>query len=262
MELDTSQIDFDCTAFIWSKSALGVAAELGVDQDELIERLRGIANSNFIAYPDGSIQYEGKEALDAFESAAGNLIRKYAVQSRRLTHRRSSLMPLGGSWYSGLEPFAKHRRYALWLWADFAMKNDGSHLVIDTGSDWAVNAYTQCPIDNLLITFVLHRKFLRRTRTEFAALLTGWISKSHAVGGTPVLIDQNAVFFDRVAQMRVNACNSTQEVFNWLILSLVDFCTTNLVLRVCFTENADAYTSIDDQYGLAGQSPLPFEIKA
>ena len=260
MKLDTSSIDFDRTTFIWSKSALDVAAKLGVDNDRMIGRLQGINHSNLFVFPDGSIQFEGSEALEAFELTAGNRLREHAVQSQRLTLRRSSLTPLGGSWYAGLEPFAEKRRYALWLWADFAMKNDGSHLVIDTGSNWSVNAYPQCPIDNLLITFVLSRKFSKSTRTEFASLLARWLVETQTIGGSVAPIDHDVAFYDRVSQMRVNAVDSDQEAFNWLILSLIEFCATNLVLRVFFTENADAYISIKNEYGLAGLSPTLIKI--
>ena len=70
------------------------------------------------------------------------------------------------------------------------------------------------------------------------------------------------MFFDRVVRLRVNAHDSRQRAFNWLILSLIDFCKTNLVLRVYFTENADAYTSIEEHYGLIGLVPALLNIDA
>lgn len=262
MQLDTSRIDFDHTTFIWSKSALRVAAELGVDNDRMIARLQGIEHCNLVVYPDGSIQFEGVEALKAFESTAGVRLREHAIQSQELSLRRSSLLPLGGSWYAGLEPFAKQRRYALGWWGDFAMKNDGSHLVIDAGSDWEANAYPQCPIENMLITFVMHRKFTNGTRSDFAAALQRWLTDTRTCGGAVVPISRSVVFFDRIAQLRVNASNSAQRAFNWLILSLIEFCKRNPVLRIRFTEKANAYTSMDEHYRLNGQIPALLEINA
>jgi hypothetical protein len=94
----------------------------------------------------------------------------------------------------------------------------------------------------------------QRMKAKFGDVLGTWLNDTRTFGTGPVVpIGKVLRVCDRLAQLRVDASRAEQNAVNWLILSLIDFCSTNVVSQVCFTEKADGYTSFEEEYGLNGQ---------
>jgi len=234
---------------IYSHSVLAEARNLEVDLED-VEKELAACGEPILRYPDGSLQVEGPASSALAELRIGAAVQK-ALDLR--VFQGAAGVWFGSTGYREISGFPE-RIYNVLVWGSFVSKNDGRFVTVHPGSPNAQVRNPTSSMENLLVTIVFTRKMSKRVRLSLLQVLSTWLDSVRHEGvsneGQVRPTGSSLRFFDRLVQFRLDASRSGQMTVNWLILTLIDFCSQALISEVYFTERHDQYFSFEEEYAL------------
>ncbi|NLS95577.1 MAG: hypothetical protein GXX96_25870 [Planctomycetaceae bacterium] len=223
------------------------------DLGGLLEEVDKLPDATIRRYPDGSLQLEGEEAIQAFERIGGERLRRHDEQLLYEQEDYGKARPLlGGVRYSSLKAYAG-ARYVIWDWGEHVKRWDRERLCVTTERD--IPALEECPIDDLTVSVGFKRRVREAKRQQFGREIAAWCDSVRIRG----VFDEGPVAWPRaeiemfrtLARFRIDSHLSGQNTINWLILRLLDHCTDNPISTICFTKQPFVNATFEEYYGLA-----------
>ncbi len=260
----SNPIDFP-RILIYTPSILAVLHEEGLDLERVSASIALNLDSTVRRYPDGSIQIEGEQSIEAIEQER---IRRLEQVSRAfwIKHPLSGEQILGGAFYVSLSPFPL-TTIDLSFFGEFVRKYETGCVRVRPVLPVSRPTVEENPIDDLHVTVIFLRRLSKDSRRRFADLVSNWLS---SVGGAGIFdegpirqISSKIDYYPRCARFKIDASRSGQNTINWLIVSILHFNAVNLVTDVLLVRRNDDGRLLDEVYSQQDPKlirlPIPIE---
>jgi hypothetical protein len=198
-------------------------------------------------YPDGTLLIEGRNSADRlWHFLINNGLLACGIHQ-----------PCG---FGGLEEFS-NKIYRLYYTTDYDEKVEESGLVIAFPAMWKAQT-RDYDVKNLLISVAFKKNPSSDVQNRFAKHLGEWfqsVSKQGVFGEGPVKLNSSAIKFQgRLAQVRIDACQSGQDTLNWLLLTVMNFAYVTIpVTDFIFDRDKQIEATIGAISGKIKEIPIP-----
>ena len=251
------------SATLYRAQLLNAIGGLGVNIEMLVADVSRIPGARFLAYPDGTLQVEGRGIYEAFESRGARCIREYDGQVAFAENPASPRYRFCGSQFHSLPAFAP-MHYTVLHWHEHVKRWQGGTYV-QAGCTKRFYEIEPSPLDNLMVTLAFHRRFTNAARPALAAHVAEWLAEVGEQGlfgeGKISPRSPTITFYDRVARFYLDASATGQQTINWLILHLMNFWDVHPLEIVYFTTHPSRDISFEEEYALSRQEPIELPLE-
>jgi hypothetical protein len=265
-ELDLDDIDYSVARFLYSRAFLEAAGECGVDAGAHLASLCKQHAQDVFLYPDGTVELQGKSALETFEREIGIHVRQRAMDitlAIEMARRRPvHLLMLGQKGFQSLWCLPPRRLYSLIFWGDFVEKLPDGHFGVYSAMDPFGKPDPNSAIDNVPVTVGFKTRIDPMLAKRLVELVVRWVNGGGIAGeGRARLLSSELEVADRISRFRIDLSASGQKTVNWLILQLLHLNDQNPVVDIYFLSRPHPDLTFEEEFQLLGPEVVRYSVK-